>query len=180
MIYVVTKSKPVMDASRRKKGQAIVEVALAGLFLALLLAAAVDFGRAYYTAVVVTNMAAEGAAYASLNPDYDQSFPAAETCSQRGVEAYKNIQDRVRLVAKEHGLVIKLQDRDAIVTRITTPGYSDPGSCINRCFGRTINVSVTYRLSDLFLPRLIGMNNITISKTASQQIQRSAWGASCP
>ena len=180
MVYKVTEPRRTKAIKRRKRGQALIETALASLFLALLLAGAVDFGRAYYTAVVVTNMAAEGAAYASLNPDYDQNYPAAGTCSQRGVEAYKNIQDRVRLVAKEHGLVIKLADRDAITTTITTPGYADPTTCSNRCFGRTINVSVTYRLSDLFLPGLLGINSITISKTASQQLQRDAWGATCP
>ena len=35
-----------------------------GVMLGMLLAGAVDLGRAYYTAVVVTNMAGEGAAYA--------------------------------------------------------------------------------------------------------------------
>ena len=51
---------------RKKKGQALVEFALVGVFLALLLAAAVDLGRVFYTGVIVVNMAGEGAAYAAL------------------------------------------------------------------------------------------------------------------
>ena len=173
------KVNPNRRATSRVKGQAVVETALLSLLLALLLAGALDFGRAYYTAVVVSNMAAEGAAYASLNPDYDLNFPTAETCSRLGVETYKNIQDRVRLVAKERGLVIKREDRDSVVTVISTPGYSDPTSCVNRCFGRNISVKVTYSLSDLFLPRLVGISSIAISETATQQLQRDAFGASC-
>jgi hypothetical protein len=157
----------------------MIEMALVSVILAMLMAAAVDFGRAYYTDVVVTNMAAEGAAYASLNPDYDLNYPAAGTCSNFPVTQYKNIQDRVRLVATEHGLVIKQGDRDSIVTTITTPLYPNPGACTNRCFGRTIEVKVSYTIHDLFLPRLIGMNGITITESASQQLQRNADRASC-
>jgi hypothetical protein len=161
----------------RRKGQALLEMALMSMFLALLLAGAVDFGRAFYTAVVVSNMAAEGAAYASLNPDRDL---VDSSCSQFPVVAYKNIQDRVRLVAAERGLVIKQQDRDAATIEITTPGYSNPTRCDNRCLGRSINVKVTYVINDLFLPNLLGMRNITISRSATQQIQRNAYAASCP
>lgn len=153
-------------------------MALVSVLLALLMAAAVDFGRAYYTDVVVTNMAAEGAAYASLNPDYDLVHPS---CAQFPVvgSAYKNIQDRVRLVATEHGLVIKQQDRDSISTSVTVPGFPNPDDCSSRCFGRTIRVSVTYTIHDLFLPRLLGMNGITITEVATQQLQRSVYAGSC-
>lgn len=162
----------------RTRGQAIVETAMLSVFLGLLLAGSLDFGRAYFTAVVVTNMAAEGAAYASLNPDYDLNYAAAGACSQRGVASYANIQDRVRLVAKEHGLVIKQGDRDAVVTTVSTTGYDS--TCASRCLGRTIQVKVTYKLSDLFLPNLLGMRSITISKSATQQIQRDAYAGVCP
>src|SRR5678815_4299506 len=64
---------PKSKIENRTRGQALVEMALIGLFPLLLLAAAVDFGRAYYTAVIVTNMAGEGAAYAALYPDQDYS-----------------------------------------------------------------------------------------------------------
>src|SRR6476660_9764989 len=70
------------------RGQALVEFALMGLILGMLLASAVDMGRAYYTAVVVTNMAGEGASYAALNPEKDINYsqpsnpPAATDCSE--------------------------------------------------------------------------------------------------
>jgi len=163
----------------RARGQALVETALVSVLLALLLAGAVDFGRAYFTDVVVTNMAAEGAAYASLNPDYDKNYQNQPlgSCSNLPIADYKNIQDRLRLVASEHGLVIKQQDRDSVVTTITTPGTPNPGDCVTRCFGGIIRVQVTYTIHDLFLPRLLGINNITITEAATQQLQRSSYAA---
>jgi hypothetical protein len=155
----------------------VVETALVGIVVALLLAGIVDFGRAFYTNVIVTNMAAEGAAYASLNPDFDSVL--GQTCSNYPVVAFKNIQDRVRMVAKEHGLVIDNQDLSQIATEISVPGGSDPYGCTNRCTNNTIQVKVTYVIHDLFLPRLLGMDSITITEAASQQIQRDADKASC-
>ena len=162
---------------RSLKAQALVEFALSGLLLALLLAGAVDFGRAYYTDVVVTNMAAEGAAYASLNPDYDlnvsgcSDFPVPDP-----LHPQNDIQDRARLVAQQRGLVIHNTN---ILTVASVPDSSNPYGCTDRCFNRTIRVQVTYIITDLFLPHLLGIDHITISESASQQIQRNADNASC-
>src|SRR5437667_6160285 len=90
----------------KRRGQALVEMALMGTLLGMLLAGAVDLGRAYYTAVVVTNMAGEGAAYAAINPDKDITYPGAGACSQLSVAAPQDIQDRAKLVARERGLII--------------------------------------------------------------------------
>jgi hypothetical protein len=163
---------PRNKARRRSKAQAVVEMALMSLLLALLLAGVVDFGRAYYTDVVVTNMAAEGAAYASLNPDYDRFVPGCSNYPVPNPPGSKNdIQDRASLVAQERGLVIH---NDNILTVASVPDSQDPYGCTDRCFNRTIRVKVTYTITDLFLPHLLGMNSITISESASQQIQRDA------
>jgi hypothetical protein len=151
-------------------------MALLGLFPLLLLAAAVDFGRAYYTAVIVTNMAGEGAAYAALYPDQDYSD---QTCSILPVALNRSIQERARRVAKDHGMIIQLSDQDAASIQVTTVGYGS--NCRYRCTGRTITVRVTYTLNDLFLPALIGFPSIPISRTATQVIERDPeQGGSCP
>jgi hypothetical protein len=151
-------------------------MALMGLFPLLLLAAAIDFGRAYYTAVIVTSMAGEGAAYAALYPDQDL---ADQSCSLLAVPISKSIQERARRVAKDHGLVIKRADQDAATVQVTTLGYGT--SCRNRCAGRTITVRVTYTLNDLFLPSLVGWRSIPISRSATQLIERNPQrNGSCP
>ena len=156
-----------VSPARKSRGQAIVEMALASVLLALLLAAAVDMGRAFYTSVVVTNMAGEGALYAATFPDRELGYVG--TCSDEAVIAGKNIQDRARQIATEHGLVIK-QPTQANV-RI------EPANCVLRCDGQPITITVSYRLDDLFLPGLIGTNVLTITKSSSMRITDSSYAA---
>lgn len=134
-------------------------MALGTLILALLLAAAVDFGRAYYTALIVENMAGEGAIYASKFPHKDI---VSTTCSIVPVAADENIQDRARRVAADRGLVIRQPAQADVAV--------SPSSCDNRCAGVPIKVTVSYTMDDLFLPGFLGMRSITIRKSASQAV----------
>lgn len=168
------------SAFRIRRGQALVEMALMGTLLGMLLAGAVDLGRAYYTAVVVENMAAEGAIYAAINPDYDANYigQAAGTCSRYTISSATGvtIQDRARLVATQRGLIIK-NPAQADIEILNGSGTTS--TCSTRCASTAITVRVTYQITDLFLPGLIGMNSITIRKSASQLITRNAYAASC-
>ena len=157
------------SAPSARKGQALVEMALMGTLLGMLLAGAVDLGRAYYTAVVVTNMAGEGAAYAAINPDKDINYPTAGTCSQLSVATPQDIQDRAKLVARERGLIISPTNASVTITP----------DCSTRCAGNTITVKVTYQMTDLLIPGLLGMRSITINKSASQLITQNAYAATC-
>lgn len=159
---IVAKSKSGFR-KRVWKGQSLVETAMMGIVLLMLLAAAIDFGRAFYTAVVVSNMAAEGAAYAALHPDMEFQN---NNCSYRTVTNNISIQERARMVARERGLVIDRQDQQATTISIT------PQNCRQRCAGDAITVRVTYPLNDLFLPGILGMREIPISRSASQTIMR--------
>jgi Flp pilus assembly protein TadG len=153
---------------RKARGQALVEFALMGLILGMLLAAAVDFGRAYYTALIVENMAGEGAAYGAKWPENDIF---SQGCIGL-VRANLNIQDRARRVAADRGLIISQPSQaDVVVT---------PASCFDRCPGVTLSVTVTYHMNDLFLPSLLGMQSITIRKSATQRVERPAHVPSCP
>ena len=154
----------------KRRGQALVEMALMGTLLGMLLAGAVDLGRAYYTAVVVTNMAGEGASYAAINPDKDLTYPNAGDCSQFSVAAPQDIQDRAKLVAKERGLIISPTNASVTVTP----------ACASRCASTTITVRVSYQITDLFLPGLLGLHSITINKTAAQLVTHNAYAATCP
>src|SRR6478672_9761564 len=160
-------SSPLRDTHTRsvstrargtRRGQALVEMALMGTLLGMLLAGAVDLGRAYYTSVIVTNMAGEGAAYAALNPDRDLNSPTAGVCSQFTVQRYQNIQDRARKVASDRGLVIS----DSRATVSILDSNNNASVCTSRCAGSLIKVKVTYQITDLFLPGLLGMRSITI------------------
>lgn len=148
---------------RRRKGQSLVETAMLSIVLVMLLAAAIDFGRAFYTAVVVSNMAGEGASYAALNPSLE--FRNGN-CSNITISDNISIQERARLVGRERGLVIDREDQQAATISIT------PGNCRQRCMGTPITVQVTYRLNDLFFPGILGISEIPITRSASQVVMR--------
>ena len=54
---------------RRERGQSLVETAVVFPILLLLLAAVIDFGRAFDVYIVLTNAAREGARFGSANPE---------------------------------------------------------------------------------------------------------------
>jgi Flp pilus assembly protein TadG len=167
---------------RKGKGQALVEMALMSLLLGLFLAAAIDFGRAFYTLTVVTNMAGEGAAFAALYPDQDQ-VTANQVCSILTPDDKKTIQERARLVAKDRGLVIEEDDQQSAIITVTTSEEDNNfgETCRARCAGRRITVTVRYTINDLFLPGFLGMTEIPITRSATQLIMRDVdRNAACP
>ncbi len=161
---------------RREEGQALVEFSLVGTLLGMFLAGIVDLGRAYYTSIVVENMAAEGAAYASIHPDRDSNYATAQSCSRYSISPSDNatIQERARRVAINRGLIIHGPSQAQVTVLDGTGAASD---CTTRCVGTTITVRVTYRITDLFVPGLLGLKDIPISKTASQRLMISAFAA---
>jgi Flp pilus assembly protein TadG len=162
----------------RQRGQALVEISVLGLLLGVLLAGTLDFGRAYYTSIVVSQMAGEGAAYAAWHPDRDIRYPTAGTCSQITTDDIKTIQERARLVAREHGMAI--EPSQATISIQNTDGSTS--LCTSRCAGTTLRVKVTYVINDLFLPNLLGFRSIKISRSATQLVMRDAYAAegTCP
>ena len=162
-------ARPSHRPRAKTRGQALVEFALMGLILGMLLAAAIDFGRAYYTALIVENMAGEGAHYAAkfpMNDLVDQSYTLL-------LKPHENIQDRARRVAADRGLIIRQPSQaDVVVT---------PANCHERCVetGTQVKVTVTYRMNDLFLPSLLGMREIVIKKSAIQLVRDSADPVAC-
>jgi hypothetical protein len=142
-------------------------MALMGLFLGMLLAAAIDFGRAYYTAVVIENMAGEGAAYAAQYPERELGVA---TCTVESFTNSQSIQQRVRDLAKDRGLVIEAEDRASANIHVTVG--NNITDCRKRCQGEAITVKIRYELDDLFLPGMLGIRSIPITQSASQLILR--------
>ncbi len=152
---------------KRSRGQAVVEMALLGLLLAMLLAAAIDFGRAYYTAVIIENMAGEGAAYAAMYPERELGD---STCSVNSYSDNMSIQRRVRDLAKDRGLVLEAEDRATADIKVTVG--NNITACQKRCKGEAITVKIKYSLDDLFLPGILGIKEIPITQSATQLILR--------
>jgi Flp pilus assembly protein TadG len=73
----------VPDRARdRRRAAAIVELAVLLPFMALLFAAAADFGRVFYYYVTVTNCARSGALYASIDATHAADTTGIQSAAQ--------------------------------------------------------------------------------------------------
>jgi len=91
-----------------QRGQGLVELALVGLALALILAGVLDLGRAYFAYIAMADAAAEGAAYGAAFPDKSEG----------------EIKDRVvgasgGLVSIERDMVVVDRDAETITVIVT-------------------------------------------------------------
>lgn len=57
------------NKNKKEQGQSLVELALSFTLILLVLAGAVDFGRAFFALIALRDAAQEGVIYASMNPD---------------------------------------------------------------------------------------------------------------
>jgi Flp pilus assembly protein TadG len=162
--------KAMMRKARQsRKAQSIVEFALGSFLLLMLLAASVDLGRAFYTWIVVQNMAGEGAGYLATQPDND--------CSLDCSSVDDTFQGRARNVAaRVMGAVISPNN-----VSIANGDVSVDVPPSQRCLGKTFNVSVSYHMNDLFFPSFLGFRTLTIGASAPSNFTTSSSRSSnCP
>jgi Flp pilus assembly protein TadG len=163
-----------LNTRRSRKAQSLVEFALGGILLMMLLAASVDLGRAYYTYIVVQNMAGEGAAVLALAPDADMDS------TNPPADINDTFQYRARNVAARiQGVVIS----PANVNLANSPRdvRLDPTIAqSNRCKGRPFSVTVSYHVRDLFFPAFLGFQELTIGAVSQSTFYSDASGATCP
>jgi Flp pilus assembly protein TadG len=129
-----------------EQGASIIETALISLFLLLLLAGAVDIGRAFYGFIVVTNAAREGARLASRLPCADANRAALRAAI---VEAVKDETDSISAGT-------------TVVVTITP----DPVSEHCAAAGTPIDVTVSYDFTTI-MASVLGVSEFPISNSAS-------------
>jgi Flp pilus assembly protein TadG len=139
----------------RSRGQAIVELALILPILLLLLAAALDLGRLFYSQITVANAAREGAIEAALNP---ASFAAGGGC-----DATTN-RVMCRVVNETQSSFVTVAPADVALS-------CSPASCA-KAIGSTVTVTVTghFRLITPLLAVFTGGQDITFASSAEAQI----------
>ena len=125
---------------RRERGQSLVETAVVLPILLLLLAAIVDFGRAFDAYIILTNAVREGARFGATNPEV-----AGDDLKQLVVD--------------------DVIGSGTNVTRLTGFGLDDVE--VYGQFEGSTEVIVTATVQfDLWFGRLIGLPQVTLSKTA--------------
>jgi Flp pilus assembly protein TadG len=125
---------------RGERGQSLVETAVVFPILVLLLAAIIDFGRAFDAYIILTNAAREGARFGSTNPELPEA-------------------DVKQLVVDD------VLGSGTNVTRMTGFGLDNVAVTGQHEGSTEVVVTVTFQF-DLWFGRLIGIPQLTLTKTA--------------
>jgi hypothetical protein len=160
---------------RRRAGQSLVEMAMVMPVLALLTFGLVDFGRAYYFQVSVTNAAREGARSGILNI---YTGPKSPTCGTSDSYATCPVQADAAIVNAVNAELLYSAITPKSVTicpphdsTVSTAGCPDSsnrvdkwnsGQATNQNYYITVNVKYDFTLYTPLMQQLVG-NPITMS-----------------
>jgi Flp pilus assembly protein TadG len=141
----------------RARGQSIVELALILPILLLLVAAAIDLGRVFYSQITISNAAREGALEAAKNPDSFQSGAACDATTNRVM---------CRVVNESTGSFITVRPADVAMACAPSPCPATP------VLGNMVEVTVDadFELITPILSSFIGGGGLTLTSTATAQI----------
>jgi Flp pilus assembly protein TadG len=133
---------------RRERGQSLVETAVVLPILLLLLAAIIDFGRAFDAYIILTNAAREGARFGSVKPELSEE------------QVKQIVVDDVLGSGTNITQMTGFNTTDNVIV-----DGQDPGSTV-------VKVTVTYQF-DLWFGRLIGIPHVTLTKISEMPRWRS-------
>jgi Flp pilus assembly protein TadG len=141
-----------INLKRAEKGQSLVEFSLGLVMILIIVSGLLDLGRLYFTFVALEDAAGEAALYLSLNPHCVHATDGTECANPN------NADYRVR---NSGG-----QEVDWSKAKITFDVPSPYG------VGEAVKVTVQYSYGLLtpIIPRITGINPITMSASASQII----------
>lgn len=139
-----------------RRGQALVEMALVTPVLLLLLAGAVDLGRAWYSQITITNAAREGAMEAASNPD---SYQAGQPCSDANMVV-------CRAMREAEGSFVEVQAADVTMT-CSAACVEGTSAAPNTA---SVQVEGDFSLVTPILTWLFGGQTVTIDATATATI----------
>jgi hypothetical protein len=143
-----------MNSKKAEKGQSLVEFSLSLVLLLLLLSGLLDLGRVYFTFVALEDAAGEAALYLSLNPQCVHATDVdGVVCADPNNADYR---------ARNSG-------GDEVDWTKANINFEMPEFY---GVGEPIKVSVDYSFALLtpIIPKIVGLNPIKISTSASQII----------
>jgi Flp pilus assembly protein TadG len=151
---------------RSRAGQSLVEMAMVLPVLAFLTFGLLDFGRAYYFQVSVTNAAREGARVAILNIYTGPQTPNCSTASTCPVQTDLNITNAVSNELLYSGItpnsVTICPPHDSTSSTVGCPDTSNrvdkwtSGLASNQNYYVTVNVKYDFQLFTPLMQQLVG------------------------
>lgn len=144
--------------SRLESGQSLVEVAISLVVVLLLLSGVLDLGRVYYIYAALEDGAGEAALYLALNPQCPTSA-AGPQCADPNNAEYR---------ARHAGG----QEVDWPTATILIDIPTDTNGVPVYAVGEPVSVTIQYAFTLLtpIIPRITGVNPLTLSAHASQVI----------
>lgn len=140
----------------RSRGQALVELALVVPMLLLLLVAAIDLGRLFYSRITVANAAREGAFVAAYDPT---SFSSGSACNAAS--------NRIMCAVTRESTSSFVTIVPADVTVACTPSCATGSTPANRV---TVTVTGHFNLLTPLLAVFTGGQNVTFASAATADI----------
>jgi Flp pilus assembly protein TadG len=153
LVKKMIRTNKIHPSSSHSPAQALVEFALILPILLLLIIAAMDFGRMYYTKIVLTDAAREGASY------YATSAVCKTSCT------WSDCSTGLKAVVVEAGASSGVQVVNSEITLPTTCGTPGSSGSVN------VTKSVTFMLQS-FLKK-VGLVNgaLSLSSTVTMVVQ---------
>lgn len=143
-----------MNSKKAEKGQSLVEFSLSLVLLLLLVSGLLDLGRVYFTFVALEDAAGEAALYLSLNP---KCVRATDDDGVRCADP-NNAEYRAR---NSGGYEV---DWSKATLSFDIPEFYGVGEPVK------VTVDYSYGLLTPIIPKIVGLNPIKISASASQII----------
>jgi hypothetical protein len=139
-----------MNGSKGERGQSLVEFSLGLVLLLLVVCGLLDLGRLYFTFVALEDAAGEAALYLSLNP---QCIHESVTCANPN-----NADFRARNSGGQE------VDWTKANIKFDVPPTFGVGESVK------VTIDYSYGLLTPIIPRIVGLNPIKLTATASQII----------
>jgi hypothetical protein len=141
-----------MNSKKAEKGQSLVEFSLSLVLLLLLLSGLLDLGRVYFTFVALEDAAGEAALYLSLNPQCVHATDGV-ACADPNNADYR--------ARNSGGHEV---DWTKANINFEIPEFYGVGEPVK------VTVDYSYALLTPIIPRIVGLNPIKITTSASQII----------
>ncbi|HEX2906006.1 MAG TPA: TadE/TadG family type IV pilus assembly protein [Phototrophicaceae bacterium] len=167
--------------NQKQRGQSFVEFSLSLVVILLILSGLLDLGRIYFIYIALTDGAGEAALYLSINPNCPEPDPAKPECADPNNARYRAIHaggdpSQVSVVewskVSTEDLQIYLSEMEVKTGETLPPhGMGDPVR---------VRIQYSFHLLTPIIPRITGVNPITLAAEASQIILTDPVVAAAP
>lgn len=151
-----------LNRGRLEKGQSLVEMSIGMVVLIMLISGLLDLGRLYFTYVALEDSVGEAALYLALNPDCPTAASGPQ-CADPNNAQYR---------ARRSGTGPATSSFNVVDWELVNVFVDGPPAVWGVGEMVTVRIEYPFRLLTPVIPRIAGVNPITLYATASSIILR--------